>query len=1646
VILRLRAPILFLLLLASSGIVHASSALLRLPAEAPAPVSLLTYSGKIDVNISPVTPSAAVTIVLLMDTITPQKLAAIKKDLLAAYTPARGAKLRVGLVQGGNLVFAGPFTTRVRFKAALDQVRLPASPASAPAAEAVVEFLFNHAAHFGSEWSCAVFIGNLPALDPGSVPYAIALLAKEFTAQHVRLSWLSPASMDGWLPLFRVTGGTLLPPDVHDLSAAFDSSGTFLQADWTLPAPSSGFVLATSTLKDASGRTLLEVPEIAAKPEVTLPTPGLYATLRAKAAEATALLSQSATAETAQQLHDDLKLALGINPRDPEALLVAAVLSERAQDYASAGEYRASIAEVRPLDGSAHAGMGHDYLLASNRDKAEAALENARRLDFRDLQLFEDLARLRIARKDDQGALSLLTEALTLDAKRQDLWFLKAQSALRLNDAALAISSLESGLALGGIHIDEAKTLIGLYIKTGQADKAGDRVSSTMAQLPAEAGVRTQFASALDELKMTAEALSAWRRVLEIQPASGQAHERIARLLLDAGDFAAAEHAADTGLAAVPNSAALYLVKSDALEKLGHLYDARRVVEQGAEAAPVAKLLERLAAIEETYVGRAAPVYQRWAELPGLSSEERVRVLQRGIMVALRDGDEKRARAFAAMLAAAGSPDTRGLLGGEGSAGETTSVFGGLAALSFMAHAKESTQPEKFFVGYSRALIERAGPFADQKAARDYLQKIEQYLQKLAVLEKTGKAGGQSVEITLSLQDKAARARTENVLGLLGIRLRNSKAGVELDLGESKSQAAKQETFSALAIDQVGMQEAFQKNRPFTFDIPYERAAIYPNEKMWLSAFPPDKNQAGGFAGVLLRSLNLARLYVGMSSLDRETIAQLLEAVDLRTLHNRYSELFFAFAPAFAVRNGHAVCPGGPQAEAIWEQLAGTSPARPGAFFRALLERDDGKLLAYFYTLSHLDPSRQTFFTANFSRTEQFYRLFSEFKERERGPLTLVHDSSFQDFLRSIPLATNGHVDFPGSPAVWMVAKGSAAAESKMSKLSKASARWTGTEIEDEVLLRLARTRYHDKEIKRTELNNFLAVAQIDAHRSGTLDDEAALLLAQRYGDQSASYAYFTELTALNAADFRNLFDLFDGLHAQSPLQANIRLGELHALVQWICLLRERQVFGDEEAARLFRTILKSFATSDASIGYAAASLDAVRAILASCKAAKAAGPDDAIRSCLVGSSEMRDQEFQRVLELQKVPSLALLFKLSEAARSSTKTSAEYSALSKVASNLAALEAPAKVKMSGKEKEQIALFNPGGVEKTLASMAQKAGGKHAATDLNKLGRQLLAELEPQVELALAAVVYAYYLRPSDLIVAEDPLLLRKHRFLDFSAEHNPANLVSFFQQRSESSGSYFLGGFAEFAVAAGSAAQAGWKMGNGVGEALVSAQIAAIRSTPWDLLTESDLRLLGLRIAVAREWIVQASLQPQVYQALGRATVGLLSLSRRADLLNGVTARSWAEVWDSMTLPDLFALGGSYLEYFKSDVWTSPVTAALRVVASANDGSRLRDLGPVRYLSLGCNHAHWTVQPPYEDYELRMFPAEDAERWAEFQLFLAFQADQVSGQAAALSRVAEPLAAKAFRSTQMTDFHDWRSLFIGYTSVTAADLERALQQ
>ena len=606
--------------------------------------------------------------------------------------------------------------------------------------------------------------------------------------------------------------------------------------------------------------------------------------------------------------------------------------------------------------------MGHAQFVAQQLTQAETVLLRARENGADNARVPEELARIHLGRGDDTGALPFLDESLQKDAKQPPLWFLRADSAARLKDWKKQTESLERGLELDSV-LERRTALVRLYLDHKESDNALRHVGLVTGALPKDAKVGQTYAGFLDELGQD-DALTLWRKVIALDNSMETAHFRVTRLLIDKGTLADALGAADAGLAAAPKSARLYVAKSEILETQGQVYGARHVLRQAAASLDDSALLVRLSELEDISGKGAARAYLHLAEVlekQAKSSPDYQHALDRCRETALRDNDAESAQSCAARLATLdGKPAAEAAAAKREDLAKGVLVPGGLEALAFIAHSKAKTSTERFFVEYAKAV--RLNKQRNDKAATTYYDAIRAHFELVASLEALGERDHDKVRLTVSLRDKKAQKQTEKILSLLGWKLRVSKNEVTLDAGEKLAQAKRQETTSALAIDEAGMQEALQARKDFIVDIEDQWAPVLFGVNTWKNAFYAKDEPPGGFAGALARDVRVAKLYAGLSAMDKDAAEALLSGTELKTLADKYADLEYLFSAALALHQGHAAVPGGPVAEPIWAKLAGASPAQPAQFFRTLLDKDDGKLLSFYATLAQLDLEHQQFF------------------------------------------------------------------------------------------------------------------------------------------------------------------------------------------------------------------------------------------------------------------------------------------------------------------------------------------------------------------------------------------------------------------------------------------------------------------------------------------------------------------------------------------------------------------------------------------------------------------------------------------------------------------------------------------------------------
>jgi hypothetical protein len=1148
-----------------------------------------------------------------------------------------------------------------------------------------------------------------------------------------------------------------------------------------------------------------------------------------------------------------------------------------------------------------------------------------------------------------------------------------------------------------------------------------------------------------------------------------EAQYKRARLLLAAGDFPGSAQAAEEGLRVAPNSAPLSLIKAEAEQKQGLWYQARRTLEQATRTVRDEALLRRAAEVEDTFGPSAAKAYADWAEFLEETrphAAEYSLVLERGLMVTLREGQTDQAEWFADRLRRAGRPEFVSWLGRSvPDRARGIWIPGGLHALMYVARGKEDVAPSQFLVEYARAIL----PYieaANKEVSKSYVERLSRYLRDVQALERFGKRTGDRVTVSLVANNEASRATTEAVLKLLGWELLSRKGQPVVEAAEGESAAERQLTASALRVDQVEMQRALQAGRTFVIELTDGWAPVLLDESAVRGALFPERWPAGGLPEALIRLPALARLCIALHVMDERSLSALLAGISLEMLVLRYADLLYLCSSALMVSDNTVVVPGAAAAEPIWQQLVGASPAQPPLFFRALLEKDDGKALVFFHLLAQLRPMHQRYFTQSASRLKQFYELFRDSPDVQHGIPSRWRVAPFVDFLAVTPLDAEGHVKLPGSPRVWMLAKGQSTSAAQTARLLDRLSEENLASADDQVLFRLAGTRYNVNLRPALELENYVAVVQLDAHRRQPLDERSALLLAQQYVRFVNAWPHFADLTGLGYEEFERFFALLENLAGYDRVALNQRMGQIYSLIELLCLAAQSGKLDEEESTAIFGRLCERFAAARSRADITEASLDTAREILdRSTRGAPQVDPDEAVRWLLldppspvafelagvnikVDAGKERREDYKRVLELQRVTPLSALFAMHDACRNLAAgrgTAAEQiEILEKNGSKLLAVPVPDSFKVSGLEKKNLTIFRPEEVAATIRalglSLRQGAGKK-----VSELTRDLMALINPQVTVALAGIVYAYYLRSYDLLVSEDPLFLRKHQYIKLNSPfEDPKPLAAPDLEKGGAAGTILTGCFAGFSTVAGMVAETGVRSADEYSGAFVVHQLGAIRATRWGKLKDDDLRLVGLRVRAAREWIVLSADSAEPRAQLADATIGILSLARRSDLLAALDRRDWKSVWSSVTVGDLISLADEYLERFKLDPHPSPVFSALRLCVAVNDGSRLHWLGPTLGPLNNCSHPHLMRLAPYEHFEGFLQPARIAARSSEFNLYLAEFFDRNGLPANLMAEVAEPLALQLFRGLRIMDPRDWYSVEAAFSRLDATMLQDAM--
>ncbi len=709
-------------------------------------------------------------------------------------------------------------------------------------------------------------------------------------------------------------------------------------------------------------------------------------------------------------------------------------------------------------------------------------------------------------------------------------------------------------------------------------------------QFPQTGPIWTQLGFVLAGQERLPEARQAYRRSIQAAPWYLPAYHRLAMLDASADDLSSAALTLEEGLKKRA-SAILYLdqagVRYSQRDYSGAEYSALQAIALDAKRElPRAEYVLGIILASGEDQPAAATHLRRFLEIaPDAPEAESARTQLR----ALESGDEPIPQEPLAPSMASADPDLEPDANGE------VGVPGGVKALAVAARLDRTPAPADFFLEFCRAIAQNART-PGRGDIPDFVQAVESYLSAVVEIshiseDKAQSEGGEQGQLVLSTDTVANYAVTKDILRLFGWRpVPNGEAGFEPS--EQATDSARQLVPMALGIDETEMFRSLADRGAFRIEIRNGRAPLV-EAGAWRSALgrlPP-----GGFAEAFLRNPRFALTYIGLGSMSADAAAVMTGGIGLRTLTTRYADLIAFVGKAFAVENGRVAVPGGTAAEPVWQRLAGANPADPKAFFRALLEKDQGRLAAFYLAVWRGDEAHRRFFMRD-GAAARYYAWYRGSPELRNGA-SETRAGWRQALFRDLPLDAAGSPLYPGGKAAWI----------------------DPARPEDEALA-AART-----------LEALAPVAALERTRGAPLDAESARLLAQHYPAWRALFPYFEKLPALGVADFRALASFETSASARPAAVQNAVMGEWHALVKLIELGARSGALDQAAAARAFRAACESLSGQD----HAGGAIAALRSF--------APGPDleEGVQSGLLRLADDRREAYRQVREIQGAPLLS---------------------------------------------------------------------------------------------------------------------------------------------------------------------------------------------------------------------------------------------------------------------------------------------------------------------------------------------------------------------------------------------------------------------
>jgi len=649
----------------------------------------------------------------------------------------------------------------------------------------------------------------------------------------------------------------------------------------------------------------------------------------------------------------------------------------------------------------------------------------------------------------------------------------------------------------------------------------------------------------------------------------------------------------------------------------------------------------------------------------------------------------------------------------------------------------------------------------DDGSPKEYLLLLERYLHFARELQSLANANG-TIRIT-GCRDAG------NLLKTLGYGFVQDCGHRNTALRTANAERAFLTVDSGFPL--TALEEALEKDRPFTYSFRGTMVPIILPEQDWLSATTWKREPHANLLDTLLHDQDLDRLYAALAKCDEETRVALDHSPGLKRLVS-FAAVVDRYGSQITIRSGKVMVPG---AENEWEDLVGVSPHSPGPFVTSLLSKDRGWLAAYFDVLSRLNPTEQAQLTqgTRFKRFYDAYRSTAIRSDASKG----VYPSNGELFilLESLQWKPDGDFVIPGDLATWDEILREVAKSREMRPWIGRSHEWNTSGRLLETLI--AASNYQSES---GPAQMFLMMRAIDSARPADrqLSNQTQELVAHRFAQFNHWFPVFAEFPALDdaaIARFVNAADQIDGISNPS-LRANA-LGAFQAEIGlWQIFARQDQIPTDHLNSSWLQAV-QPFFRFTTSLQLFDAARTSLQATMQAAGGNRTFTQDEIID--LLGGPNHDDPDSRRVhheiadriravLEDQRLVSLDALFGLYDGMTEMAHGTPVSTSLLALAEDLREFEMPRPI-FTGTERSDWApvVYTSRHAELQVRTDLTRILKSAASPSQLEAAR---GQLTPFLRDTLVGLNYAYYEPPGAEVLHNNPIFVRSHDFSSISVE------------------------------------------------------------------------------------------------------------------------------------------------------------------------------------------------------------------------------------------------------------------------------------